>query len=58
MSVSPLNKPHSSSECSHNHESADLITRPRRLRQSGEHAPLGTENHLHTDDFIYPIFCG
>ncbi len=56
MSVSPMNKPHSSPECSHHHESADLITRPRRLRQSENMRRLVRENHLHTDDFIYPIF--
>ena len=36
--------------------SADLVHRPRRLRTSDSMRRLVRETHLHTDDFIYPIF--
>lgn len=34
----------------------DMIMRPRRLRTSENMRRLVRENHLHTDDFILPIF--
>lgn len=35
---------------------ADIVIRPRRLRTSENMRRLVRENHLHTDDFILPIF--
>ncbi len=34
----------------------DIVIRPRRLRTSENMRRLVRENHLHTDDFILPIF--
>lgn len=51
MSISPLKSP-----AAHASAHADLSIRPRRLRGSDAMRRLVRENHLHTDDLIYPIF--
>lgn len=53
MTISPLKSP-ASSPSEHSH--ADLIIRPRRLRQSDAMRRMVRETRLHTDDLIYPIF--
>ena len=37
-------------------EKRDLVIRPRRLRRTDVLRRLVRETHLHTDDFIAPIF--
>jgi porphobilinogen synthase len=53
MTLSHLKSPAPSTDA---HNPADLIARPRRLRTTDAMRRLVRENHLHTDDFIYPIF--
>ncbi len=51
MSITPLKSPISNASTH-----ADLSVRPGRLRGSDAMRRLVRENHLHTDDLIYPIF--